>query len=179
MASSNRQAAGPIELPAGVRLPGSSGTACSQGWLTGSLRPSPCLLAGILAGGLSIAVSELVGYLPSGHQLNDPLQLALAAGALLRGFRYFNWVSFATSISVGLALGGGGWFALRVLSRRRGVRVTAGESTQAARAAAVISTLPVLIREVDALQVLLWYGLATWLSTLLAGFGAQALSRFR
>jgi hypothetical protein len=95
----------------------------------------------------------------------------------MRGFRYFNWSGFGISIAASLLLGAASWVALRSLARLRSRRVLTGDIAHASWAAALVSALPVLFKEVDALQVMLWYGLALWLSMVLAGFGARALAR--
>ncbi len=155
-------------------------TACEEGWLTANLRPTLCLWSGALVGGVSAVGSAVLGNMPSGHQLNDPLLLALSIGTVLRGFLYFNWINLAITIGYLLLLGSLVWLVLRALAARDGRKVIPVDANRAGKAAALISALPILIVEVDALQVLLWYAIATWLSMVVVSLAArQWAHRFR
>ncbi len=124
--------------------------------------------AGLLAGGVSAILSTIVWYLPTGRLLNDPVMLMMSIQALLRGLRYFNWIGLVIPVVYSVALGAAGWYALRLLARRLGLRVLRDDVRHAATATVVVSALPVWVVEVRGLQVILFYALATLFSAFIA-----------
>lgn len=143
-------------------------TACPNGYLNSRGRPTICLWSGLLVG-ISIAiVSSIIGFLPTGRRLNDPMPIALAFNSLLRGFVYFNWVRFFTSIGFSTGIGAMSWFSGRYFSNRIGVRLMSDEVRRVSNVAVIVSVVPVWLQEVDALQIFLWYGIATAISLTIA-----------
>lgn len=109
-----------------------------------------------------------IGFLSTGHQLNDPIYLALSINSVIRGFLYFNWSGFLIPLVYAAALGVATGFMVKLLAIRASRRLLAQESGSAASIAAAISALPVWIQEVSGLQVWIMYALATWLSMIIA-----------
>jgi hypothetical protein len=118
-----------------------------------------------------------VGYTSSGHQINDPIALGLATGSLPRGTLYFDWVGLFRALGFSIGIGAASSILLRLLANLRHLEIHQDEAHRTATAALLTSVLPVLIREVDAFQVLLWYGIATMFSAVLAGYTARSLQR--
>ncbi len=153
------------------------GTACPEGWFAGSFRPSLCLIAGLLVGTTVAILSSAIGNLPSGHQFNDPILLGLAIGILLRSLIYFNWAHFLLTLGMPVLVGTASWFLLRLLARSAGRQVLTDQAGMAARSATLIAAAPVWFVEVDAFQVLIWYGISTWLAMIAASLVARSLIR--
>lgn len=147
-----------------IKLP----SACAEGLLDARYRPSICLQAGLIVGAASVVLGAWIGFLSSGHQLNDPIYLALSISSIFKGFLYFNWSAFLTPLIYSIALGLAAGFTAIMLVIRAGRRLTAQESGNAATVAALVSAAPVWVKEVSGIQVLIMYALATWLSVILA-----------
>ena len=147
-------------------------TACPDGFLTLKNRPSPCLWAGLIGGVVVILVSEMLGYLDSGHRLNDPILMTRIISAAFQGFLYFNWPGFLVPLFFSMMEGVFAWVLVFVLTNRKDVRLLASEAKRVAIITAVIGILPVLFREVDGFQVLLWYGIALYFAVLVARLSA-------
>lgn len=124
--------------------------------------------------GLASAIlGEGLGYLSTGHQLNDPVGIALAFGALTRGFLYFDWLVFFQPLLHAVALGTAAWLGLYLWSGARKGGMSPPGAVGTAKTAALIGALPVLLQEVRSLSVMIWYGLAIWLSMVAAGYVAR------
>ncbi|MDK1029729.1 MAG: hypothetical protein QGD88_10250 [Anaerolineae bacterium] len=152
-------------------------TTCSDGYLTSNNRPALCLYTGV---GLGIAVAFVawqIGYLPTGHQLNDPIMLGLALGSLTRGLLYFNWIGFTQGFVFSIGVGVASWFLARTLARKLTLSLNSEGVRRTATAALITSILPVLINEVDAISVLIWYGISIVLSMFFARISAKSLHR--
>lgn len=143
-------------------------SACSTGLFDANKRPSICLLAGLIVGGVSALIAGWIGFLNYGHQLNDPIYLSISISSIFRGFLYFNWTAFLTPLVFAFALGLFAGLTAKLLAKRAGRRLHADESGSAARVAAIISSAPIWIIEVSSFQVFLMYALATWLSIIFA-----------
>ncbi len=143
-------------------------SACSEGFLDADNRPSICLLAGVIVGGLGAIIGGWVGFLSSGHQLNDPIYLAISINSILKGFLYFNWAAFFTPVVYSIVLGLTAGVTAKILAVRTGRRLFSDESSRSATVAALLSAAPVWVKEVSGFQVLIMYALATWLSMIFA-----------
>lgn len=117
-----------------------------------------------------------IGFLSSGHQLNDPIYLALSINSILKGFLYFNWLAFLTPLFYSLALGLAADLTAKLLALRADRRLMAVESRSAATIAAVLSAAPVGVKEVGGFQVLIMYALATWISVIFARSLAKCIT---
>ncbi len=168
-----------IEKPREFEEPriGQQFSVCQRGWLSGRWRPSPCLLTGLLVGGTIAIASAMIGNLPSGHQFNDPILLALSIGTLLRSLIYFNWTNFFMTLTLPLVAGALSWILLRQIAGSTGRQLQSQNADMAAKSAVLVSVIPVLFAEVDAIQVLLWYGISTWLAMIIASMLARSLTR--
>lgn len=148
-------------------------TACPGGYLNRKNRPSLCLWGGLVAGGLVALLSEWVGLIPlTGHQLNDPLLITISFARIFRGLTYFNWAGFFLTIGASAVLGIIAWGTLKVFASQSDRTVMAEDVVRSVSIAVWISALPVWIQEVDAVQVLLWYGISTYLSVVIARMAA-------
>ncbi|MCH7662596.1 MAG: hypothetical protein IH859_01850 [Chloroflexi bacterium] len=143
-------------------------SACGEGFLDADNRPSICLLAGVIVGGFGAIIGGWVGFLSSGHQLNDPIFLALSISSILKGLLYFNWTAFLTPLVFSIMLGLAAGVTAKILAVRAGRRLFSDESGRSATVAALLSAAPVWIKEVSGFQVLIMYALATWLSMIFA-----------
>ena len=143
-------------------------SACGEGILDSNNRPSICLLAGLMVGGAGAIMGAWIGFLSSGHQINDPIYLSLSLSSIFKGFLYFNWSALLTPLAYSIALGMAAGLTAKLLAIRAGRRLFAQESQSAATLATILSVAPVWVREVRGLQVLIMYALATWISVLLA-----------
>lgn len=150
---------------------------CPDGLLTDRKRPTLCLCAGVGLGLIAALLSWVVGYTSSGHQINDPIALGLAIGSLPRGTLYFDWTGLFQALGFSIGVGAVSAILLRILAHIRNLAIHPDEARRTATAALLTSVVPVLIREVDAFQVLLWYGIVTMFSAVLAGYTARSLQR--
>lgn len=150
-------------------------TACPNGYLNTRGHLTICLWSGLLVGLVVAFVINSIGFLPTGRKLNDPLPIALAFNSLLRGIVYFNWARFFTAIGVSVGIGVLSWFLGKYISHQSGVRLMSDEVRRVSNVAVIASVVPVLLKEVDALQVFLWYGIATMISLTIARMVAQFL----
>ena len=150
---------------------------CPDSYLTQQNRPTLCLCTGVGFGFVVALVSWSIGFAPSGHQLNDPIALGLAFSSLPRGTLYFDWTGLLKALGFSVGVGAASLFFLRVLGNIKNLEIIPEEAQRTATAALLTSVLPVLIKEVDAFQVLLLYGIATMFSVVLAGFTAKSLQR--
>ncbi len=153
-------------------------TACANGYLNTLGRPTLCLWSGLLIGAAAAGLGGLIGLLPTGHQINDPILLALTLASLMRGFLYFNWFAFLVTVTIYAAIGALTWLILVWLGQRSGLGVMTAEVRRAVRAAVLISVIPVLIAEISGIQVIIWYALAVFLSMSVAGMTAAFLHRW-
>ena len=143
-------------------------SACGEGFLDSDNRPSICIQAGLIVGGISAIIGGWIGFLSTGHQLNDPIYLSISINSILKGFLYFNWAGFITPLIYSVALGLAAGLTAKLLASRAGRRLFSDESAGAATVAALLSAAPVWAKEVSGFQVLIMYALATWLSMIFA-----------
>lgn len=153
-------------------------SACPNGYLTTQKRPTLCLCAGVGLGLTAALLSQGIGYVFSHHQLNDPILLGLFIGSLPRGTLYFNWGGLLQALGYSIGIGILSWLLVRQFAQRNNLELFPDETQRTATAALLTSVVPVLISEVDGFQVLIWYGISTAFSTVLAGFTAKSLHKF-
>ena len=151
-------------------------SACGEGFLDANNHPSICLLAGAIVGGFGAIIGEWIGFLSSGHQLNDPIYLSISINSIFVGFLYFNWAGFLTPLVFSVVLGIAAALTAKLLASRAGRRLFSDESGGAATIAALLSAAPVWLVEVSGLQVLIMYALATWLSIIIARIIAKRVT---
>jgi hypothetical protein len=153
-------------------------TACNNGFLDPEKKPTVCLWAGLIIGLGFAVLGEIVGFWPSGHQLNDPMLLGLAIGSLLRGFTYFDWFGFFIPVIVNGLVGSLTWLLVTQFARRSRRTLSMAEVRRAVSAAVLVGLVPVLVSEISGFQVLLWYAVSFFLASSIAGMTAGFLHRW-
>ena len=133
------------------------------------------MFAGVGLGIFGGLLSWIIGYTPIGHQLNDPIYLGLSLSIIFNGLLYFNWAGFLQAFGYAVVMGIASLFLIVYLARYKNQIVSLDEAKKTAIIALVISSVPVFIREIDSIQVLLWYGVAIMFSTRLTKFVVKKL----
>lgn len=114
----------------------------------------------------------------SSHQLANPLPLAIAPGAILRsitaGFRYFDWRSPLYHLLFAIALGVAAASASRALlgrppNERQGI--------WSARVASAINLIAAGVGQVDALIVLMYFLISSFISITVSAYAAARVAR--
>ena len=130
----------------------------------------PELKAGLLAGGIGLVVSFAGRGIILGRVLGDPLPLVLAPTQLMRTRLYFNWQAPLWHFLFAVGLGALSVVLLKFLPGKRPFPFNAPLIT--ARIAAAINILVVVLLQVDAVVVALYYAIAGFISISISSFVA-------
>ncbi len=130
--------------------------------------------AGLFLGVALTLISSLIRPLTLFRYANDPLQLVQPIIQLRFGLINFNWrlplihLGFVLAVSV---------FAPLVLRFFWPNGVSQENAVKAARIAALISMAYVWWLRVDAIPVVIWYGISTWISVALISWVTRQISK--
>lgn len=127
------------------------------------------LLAGILSGGIGLAISFGLRGSNLGRPLGDPTPLMVAVTQITNGFTYFPWRPALYHLIFAVLLG---VLSLALLAILKKGNVSRKEAVQAGRIAALINVLFVAATEVDAVVVGFWYLVSGLASILISGLVA-------
>lgn len=127
----------------------------------------------ILGTGLAL-VSEGVGYLSSGHKMNDPIYFSIAASSLLRGgLLYFPWKGLSTAMIFSVSVGLLSSLAGQLLARLTKIRFRSQDIMQVSQITYITAVFPITIQEFGSLQVVISYMLSIWIGVMTARVGAR------
>ncbi|MFQ5945979.1 MAG: hypothetical protein ACE5NC_06980 [Anaerolineae bacterium] len=147
-----------------------------RGWRSALSRLSDDvpLRTGLLAGIAGVILSLALRGVVPGRYLGDPLPLALAVTGILRGFAYFDWRAPLLHAAFAASLGASAGLLVRMGS---GSRAFPDGAARAGRIAGVVSVFVVVLLEVDALSVALWYALGGFVSVALSSYAGRLAAR--
>lgn len=134
---------------------------------------SDAVLAGLLAGGIGLAISYALKGLVPARPLGDPIPIILAVTSIPRGFTYFPWQPPLFHLSFAIFLGFLSLIVLQAILKRPPM---GSEATRAGRIAAIINVGIVALLAIDAVIVGFWYVIAGAISALVTGFTAGFLA---
>ncbi|KAA3647853.1 MAG: hypothetical protein DWQ07_02380 [Chloroflexi bacterium] len=135
------------------------------------------MLVGIGIGAIAAIAGEIIGFTDLGHKINDPVLMALSISTLLRSLIYFNFWALIRPIIFALVIGIVSGATLRFIATQLDRRMRPSNGGTAASVAVITSLIPILIQEISGLQVLLWYGVSSWFSVLIASAVAARAAR--
>jgi hypothetical protein len=138
----------------------------------------PTILAGLLVGAGAVLFVSLLGPIITGRQLGNPLPLAIAPGAMFRsitgGFRYFDWQSPLIHLLFAIGLGICAAFSNRALGV---IRPDEGSAILSARIASGMNLAVASLAQVDALIVLIYFLIASFISITISAYAAARVAR--